>query len=274
MHILLTGGSGQLGNALRASLSQDRHRVLTPTHAELDLTSHLSIQRYLLRTPQIDLIINSAAIHNVPAIEVDPTPARMLNVDGALYLAKLTKVPYYQISTSYVFGGRSNSRTIPYLESAPTSPINEYGKQKAEVEDKLRPAARIIRLSNLYSSSHPTNFIARILHSYFTTKRSTPIPVVCDQRFQPTPVDVVAEQIANMILLDASAGTYHIAPQSSTSPYDFARIVLARLKLDPKRVVPTPTLDPIRPRNVVLANSKLHPLPHWSDMLLDRLGWF
>lgn len=67
--ILLTGGSGFIGKNLREYLSED-YTILTPTHAELELTDKIAVDGYLKKN-KIDIIIHTAAIgvkRNTPQI--------------------------------------------------------------------------------------------------------------------------------------------------------------------------------------------------------------
>ena len=58
MRVLLTGGSGFIGQHLRAHLST-RHRVFAPTHTELDLADSPAVERWLTAHP-VDAVVHGA----------------------------------------------------------------------------------------------------------------------------------------------------------------------------------------------------------------------
>ena len=129
--ILLTGGSGRLGTALRGLIECD-----APSHAEFDVTDPKWVS-----AP--DLIVHCAAYTNLMAAQTDEHSRRdcyRLNVLGT---EQMTKFPLVYISTEYVFDGKDGN----YPESASTSPLNHYAATKAIGESvaRLAPRSLVIR---------------------------------------------------------------------------------------------------------------------------------
>lgn len=60
--ILVTGASGFIGKAFAESI-KDKVEVLTPTHAELDLTNYMDVKRYFATHPGIGQVVHCAVAH-------------------------------------------------------------------------------------------------------------------------------------------------------------------------------------------------------------------
>ena len=60
MQILLTGGSGMLGSAIKEKMKNQKHSVLSPTSSELNLFNENSCRDFFTNNP-IDLVIHCAA---------------------------------------------------------------------------------------------------------------------------------------------------------------------------------------------------------------------
>src|SRR5262249_54891367 len=95
----------------------------------------------------------TAAVTGLARCEQDREYTRARNVTGTLDLARQLAeegvTPVF-FSTDNVFDGRGG----PYPDEAPTSPPNEYGAQKAEVERRLPEVCRgrclILRLGKVF----------------------------------------------------------------------------------------------------------------------------
>lgn len=59
---LITGGEGDLAQALVTALQQEGWQVLCPGRAELDVTQEDSVQRYFQQRTRLDLLINNAGL--------------------------------------------------------------------------------------------------------------------------------------------------------------------------------------------------------------------
>ena len=132
MRILITGATGQLGQALLASKPKN-YEIIVPSRVELDLTSsdscQLAVERY---SP--DWIINTAAYTNVDKAEDEPELERKINTEAPYFFAKgllNSGGKLLQLSTDFVFDGLQGK---PYLPSQATCPIGIYGKTKANGE--------------------------------------------------------------------------------------------------------------------------------------------
>jgi len=59
---LITGGAGDLAQAIAAALQSAGFSVLAPGRDELDVTSSASVRRYFAALPGLDLLINNAGV--------------------------------------------------------------------------------------------------------------------------------------------------------------------------------------------------------------------
>jgi dTDP-4-dehydrorhamnose reductase len=228
IHILITGGAGQVGlELLRASWPADV--VLhAPTRDELDLTSAASIQALFDKLP-FAAVINSAAWTAVDKAEAEVAGAFAANAGGPALLADITReraIPLVHVSTDYVFDG---DKTKSYVESDPVAPIGVYGASKLAGEMAVRlgnPRSVVLRTAWVLSA-HRANFLKTMLR--LAADRPA-VRVVDDQHGCPTSATDIAEALKTIVLrmiADESAptGVYHFVNAGEASWADLAREV-------------------------------------------------
>jgi dTDP-4-dehydrorhamnose reductase len=214
-----------------------------------------------------ELVLHAAAWTKVDEAESDPDGARRVNVTGTRNVVELgAPVVYY--STDYVFDG---TKSAPYVESDPTSPLGVYGQTKLEAEREIRDGW-IVRSSWLFGwTGH--NFVRTMLR--LGAERDE-VSVVDDQRGSPTYVGHLAE--ATRAVLELAHGTYHVTADGDCTWADFAEAIFEEAGID-CRVQRITTADfgapAPRPAYSVLRSENGAPeLPHWREGLracLDRL---
>jgi dTDP-4-dehydrorhamnose reductase len=288
LRILLTGAGGQLGlEVQKAAARPGADLTVVPlTRSDLDITDPEAV-RHALARQKPDILVNAAAYTNVDRAESEPGLALAVNRDGAENLAAAcsqANVPLIHVSTDYVFDGRG---TRPYREEDPVSPLNAYGRSKAEGEDRIRarhPEHVILRTSWLYAT-HGRNFLTTMLR--LGRERDT-LSVVNDQVGCPT----WARDLARAILQIAEAlprtpspwGTYHCSNQGQTTWYGFAEAIFElapqALALRVQNVHPISTEDyptpAARPPYSVLNCARIHrsfgiSLPPWRESVRTAL---
>ena len=117
MKILVTGSSGQLGQAI--ILQQPKHyQILSPRREELDLLDYLSCKKYI-EFNKPDFVINCGAYTNVDLAEKEKELCYAINTVAPITFAKVLRDiggNLLQISTDYVFDGRKNFAYKEYDE--------------------------------------------------------------------------------------------------------------------------------------------------------------
>jgi dTDP-4-dehydrorhamnose reductase len=106
MVVLVTGGSGQLGQAFQ---SVDNQYAKINVHffysSELDITD-LEHCKSIFKEVKPNFCINAAAYTAVDKAEVEPEKVRLINVEGPINLAQVCKemdVILLYISTDFIF---------------------------------------------------------------------------------------------------------------------------------------------------------------------------
>src|SRR5690606_26632231 len=129
LHILVTGGAGQVGRELLVAEWPDHVVLHAPPRSELDLGDADSVRAAFDRTP-FAAVINSAAWTAVDKAETDVAAAFSANAIGPALLAEATRqagIPLIQVSTDYVFDG---AKSAPYVETDAVAPLGVYGASK------------------------------------------------------------------------------------------------------------------------------------------------
>ena len=275
MTILVTGGNGQLGCALRLASAESRHRFLFTDIEELDITSATAIEEFFSRE-NIEVVVNCAAYTAVDLAEENEEQADLINHRAVTLLADACKrhnATLIHISTDYIFSGNAET---PYNEESEPAPINAYGRTKLAGERAIEKSGChyiILRTAWLYSE-YGKNFVKTMRE--LTASRSE-IRVVADQIGTPTYAGDLAEAITYIInsgQLD-KCGIYNYSNEGVCSWYDFA-CEIVRLSGNNCKVRPCTTADyptkARRPQYSVLDKSKFVAtfglaIPEWRESL-------
>jgi dTDP-4-dehydrorhamnose reductase len=250
MRLLLLGGTGQIGEELRALAIPSDVEIVAPSHAALDLEDAQAIARAVAAEPW-STVINAAGYTEVDRAESEAAAAFAVNAEAPTRLAAETGrrgIPLVHISTDYVFDGRKGT---PYVESDAAAPLNVYGRSKLAGErgvSAANPRHMILRTSWVYSP-YRKNFIKTVLR--FAAERNR-LEVVADQRGCPTAARDLAKACLHLAMECAAAperasyGTYHFAGAGEASWFEFAKEIVSaaagRLGKAPQ-IVPIPTSE-------------------------------
>jgi dTDP-4-dehydrorhamnose reductase len=282
MRIVVIGANGQLGTDIVTAFLRDGHEVFGLTHSDIELSDVDSVAKQLKGT-HADVIVNTAAMHNVESCEKDPQRAFAVNALGARTLALLANdlgAKLVHISTDYVFDG---TKSTPYEESDATNPLNVYGNTKLAGEYFVRATAQkhfVVRTSAIYGKNPcrakgGLNFIQLMLK---LSRERSEIRVVDSEVITPTSSSELARQIVVLSRSEAY-GLYHATAEGSCSWYEFAREIFAMTGTNVALKVADPTEFPMkvrRPKYSVLENrslngNRLNVFTPWQQGLREHL---
>ncbi|MFQ5941177.1 MAG: dTDP-4-dehydrorhamnose reductase [Nitrososphaerales archaeon] len=214
--------------------------------SKLDITKEEEAANFIgLVKP--DLVVNTAALHNVDYCETHREEAFKINVDAVRNLALIVNkigARLIHISTDFVFDGRKGH----YTENDKPSPLSYYALTKLEGEKAAQEAISyaVIRPSVVYgwtpletaqtksSSGKPMNFG---LWCVTKLSKKEEIKALTDQYTSPT----LADNLADVIIALAESemnGTYHASGLSCLNRYDFVRKLAEVMGFSPSLVKP------------------------------------
>jgi dTDP-4-dehydrorhamnose reductase len=273
MKIAVIGANGQLGTDVVAAFRASGDDVAPLTHADIELQNLDSVAR-CLGDVRPEIVVNTAAMHNVDHCEREPEKAFAVNGIGSRNLALVAKdlgATLMHVSTDYVFDGVKGS---PYIESDAPNPLNAYGNTKLSGEHFVRCGLEkhfVLRTSAIYGRSPcrakgGLNFIELMLK---LAKERGSVRVVDSEFVTPTSTAELARQIVKLSRSD-SYGLYHTTAEGSCSWHEFAREVFAITSTKVDLQVAGPNEFPAkvpRPKYSVLENGKLknHKLNVFQD---------
>lgn len=231
MRTLIIGASGQLGNDLMRAFADDK--PIGIDHAMVDIEAPSAIAKLLVHH-RPDLVINTAAFHNVELCELRPDRAMAVNalaVDSIAAQCAAAGTTFAQISTDFVFDGTTRQ---PYGEGAAPSPLSAYGISKYAGERLMQRHSErhfIFRTCGLFgirgSSTKGYTFIERILTQ---AAEGRPLRIVDDVTCSPSYTLDVARTIREIVRYE-HYGIYHVTNTGACTWYEFAREILARAEL-------------------------------------------
>lgn len=201
--LLITGGSGYLGRQVSAkavdtfqvysTYSSNPTQIKAGQPVPLDLTRRDSVHR-LVADLHPDAIIHTAALNPGPGSDEEMW---QVNALGSQYIAEAAAAAgarLVHVSTDVVHSGRNS----PYEDDAPPSPINGYGRSKAEAERlvaQIDPHAAIVRTSLIYGLAEmdrgTEGFVKRL-------QSGQPLVLFNDVIRQPIWVDTLAEALLRL----------------------------------------------------------------------------
>ncbi|MDP5227741.1 MULTISPECIES: bifunctional dTDP-4-dehydrorhamnose 3,5-epimerase family protein/NAD(P)-dependent oxidoreductase [Arthrobacter] len=258
--VLVLGGNGQLGRALRAEYADhDDVDVLTRQDCELSdpaAVAALPFGRY--RT-----VINAAAYTAVDAAET-PEGRRLAWAVNSRAVAQLAAAAVahgftlVHVSTDYVYDGARS----PHTEDEPPSPLGVYGQSKAAGDAAVAVVPRHYLIRTSWVVGDGGNFVDTMAS---LAARGAAPSVVADQTGRVSFARDIARGIRHLVDTGAPYGTYNL---SNTGPVqswaDVARDVFRLTGADPSAVRDTSTAEYFAGRDAA-------PRPAASALDLSRL---
>jgi len=280
MRIAVIGSSGQLGSELMLEGKKLGHKMLGFKHTHIEVADASSL--HPLMDAQPDVVVNTAALHDLQKCERQP--AKAWDVNTAIPLVQFTDVlgdcVYIYVSTDYVFDGVLGN----YSETAPCRPKSVYGMTKRAGElaalSILGEKAAICRVSYLYGKKgcrgkgggNFIDFLAR------AAREGRHLELDADTRFSPTYAKSAAQRICEVAVRvrEGNGGIYHCAGGGACSHHTLGYAVAEMLHKRVDFAARTGSPDELRPKQSDLLNTRLADAPDWREEVSQYLrerGW-
>lgn len=283
MKVAIVGANGQLGSDLVDELAAGGWQVCEWNLERVDVTRSETV-REAFAADRPEVVINTAAMHQVEQCEADPARSFAVNASGVRDLAleaRKNGAWLVHISTDYVFDG---AKGAPYVESDLPRPLNVYGVSKLAGEHfvaTLQPDHYIVRTSGLYGH-HPClakgglNFVELMRK---LSRERPEVRVVDSEVLTPTSTREVARQLRMMLERRPAPGLYHVTAEGSCSWYAFATEIFRQTGATARLSVAAPGEFPAkvpRPTYSVLENQALkragvNVMRPWAEALTEYL---
>jgi dTDP-4-dehydrorhamnose reductase len=272
MKILLTGGTGLLGQALIATAGAE-HRIsvlhlrdypVPVNGVEMVVLNILERERLeeFFAAHDFDVVVHAAGIASVDYVERHFEEAWESNVVGTQNVVDLVckrgmRIVY--VSSNAVFDGAN----APYREEDRTNPVNRYGQIKVECERIVRrmcQEAIVVRPILMYGwhlAQGRTNPVTWLIERL---QRGESTHIVTDVYENPIWSHHCAQAIWRAIQL-GKAGTFHVGGKDVVNRYDFAKLVAEVFGLDASLLHPVdsrffPAIAP-RPKNTSFVTERM-----------------
>jgi dTDP-4-dehydrorhamnose reductase len=269
--ILIIGATGTLGRAFARICTQRHLRHLVLSRAQMDMADPASVERVLAQYRPW-AIVNAAGYVRVDDAERDFERCFRENAHGPSVLAVACArhdIQLLTFSSDLVFDG---SRQSPYVESDPVSPLNAYGRSKAEAERKVlgtHPTSLVVRTSSFFGPWDSHNFLTQALRAL---SEGTPFAAANDVIVSPTYVPDLVNACLDL-LVDRESGLWHLTNAQALTWAELALKASDMAGIDARSLDMRPSsqlnLVAPRPRYSALHSERGLMLPALDDAL-DR----
>ena len=225
MKYLVTGSKGQVGSAVKkktGAVGLDRE----DSDIEQDISYPEVKEKIIEEEP--DVVVHTAAFHDLDAAEENPEKANEVNVEGTRYVGEAAEeldAHLIFISTDYVFDGERGD----YSEEDEVRPISVYAKNKVEAEEVVREKCSkytILRPSVIFNGEH-SNFFT---WAKGELENGGDVAAITDQTCCPTYAPNLADYIKEAAEKGIT-GTYHATGDSKVTRYESVQIMNQELEL-------------------------------------------
>lgn len=255
MRILVTGGEGLVGRALRARGPLHGHQVIALPRSACDVTDPAA-RDAALATYRPDAVVFCAAFTDVDRCATEP---RSHAVNAEAPAAWAARAPVLFVSSNFVFDGWG-----PHPPGRAPTPRGVYATQKAEAErGVLAAGGAVARVGWVYGPGGRT-FGSRLAARL---RAGETVRAIADAVVQPT----WSEDLADALLALPTGVTHHVG-RGEASWYAFALAARARVgrgEVVPVRIAELGLAEP-RPRDARLSPATLPPWWERMDALVDR----
>jgi len=278
--VVVIGATGQLGSDCVEAFAGER--VTGLGHDAIELGDPDGVRRTLEKLAP-EIVVNTAAFHNVPRCETEPEQAFAVNAIAPRHLARACSelgARLVHVSTDYVFDG---AKQAPYLETDAPAPLNVYAVSKLAGEYGVLANGdehQVVRSSGLYGIRPCRAKGGNFIDTMFKLSKEKPeVKVVDDEILTPTFTADLAAQI-RVLALEGPGGLYHATSAGQCSWYEFARLIFDLGKLETP-LHPTTVKEFAAPvkrpfysvlENGALARAGLDRMRDWRSALTDYMS--
>lgn len=237
--LLITGASGFVGGRIVNAL-KDKYFLLTPSHADLDITSANDVEHYI-QYNRPDLILHLAAISNTGYCEEHPDKSYLVNVVSVENLAKSAakhnaKLIFF--SSDQVYNGNLELGLLN--EDVQVAPKNHYGRHKLLAEQRAMALCKdcvALRATWMYDTERPgmkthNNFV---LNFDKAKENGTPLRFATREFRGITWIEEVVRNIEHTFELPS--GVYNFGAENAMNTYETAVRYAQMLNCDPNNMV-------------------------------------
>ena len=256
--VLITGATGTLGRAFAQACEWRGIDYILTDRARLALGDAEAVSD-ILDQERPWAVINAAGWVDVDAAENHEEACREANLDGAVGLAAACAargLALVAFSSDLVFDG---ALARPYQEDDLPGPLSAYGRSKAGMEQRILSMgsrALIVRTAAFFSERDPHNFASALVTALATGK---PFAAADDLTVSPTYTPELVDTVLDL-MIDGDCGVRHLVNQGQVSWAHFARMICARLDLNPAMIQAKPAAamgwKARRPRNCALGTAR------------------
>lgn len=254
--ILITGSNGLTGQKIIYALRgrKDVHCIATSkganrtkakdgyTYESLDITSHEEITA-LFEKYKPHVLINTAAMTNVDACEVQKEDCLKMNVQAVEYMISACKkhsTHFIHLSTDFVFDGNKGSA---YSETDKPNPESFYSQSKYDGELLLQKSDlkwAILRTIIIYGVVDDNQRSNLVLWTKNSLEKKQSIKVITDQFRAPTLAEDLADACVQAAMKGAT-GIYHVSGEETKSILEWVNITADFFQLDKSVIIPVTT---------------------------------
>ena len=257
--ILITGASGFVGGRVVEAL-KGKHELLTPGHAELDVTSEEDVESYIQNTKP-DAILHLAAISNTGYCEEHPEESYLVNVVSVENLAKSAQrhgIKMVWFSSDQIYNG--NIEVGLLTEDMAVAPENHYGRHKLLAEERasvICPDSVALRATWMYDAPKPGmkthgNFVINFQNAITT---GTPLRFATREFRGITWIEDVARNLP--YTFELPGGVYNFGAENNLNTYETALEYGKLLNCDTNTlVIPDTERFPQHIRNISISMRK------------------
>lgn len=239
--ILITGATGTLGSAFARMCEQRNLAYRVLTRKEMDIADPSSVAQ-AIECYQPWAVINAGGYVRVDDAESAHQLCFRENTLGPSILAAacaMHDVQLLNFSSDLVFDGR---KFAPYIESDPVSPLNIYGKSKADAEEKVLrvyPRSLMVRTSAFFGPWDEANFVTQALNRLSQGESfSAASDVIVSPTFVPDLVRTCLD-----LLIDKEHGIWHLTNATPVTWAEFAYKAAEMAGISTENLQPLPSAE-------------------------------